>query len=85
MVSTLVDLSTCNPTSISRFFSDIEREQNDILPWALKNLDYFGIPRQNSVTFEVAGKTFEMSHVGKKVFLPNLCKNDMYEVDIFLN
>lgn len=85
MVSTLVDLSTCDPTSISRFCLEIEHEQNDILPWALEHLDYFGISRQNSVTFEVAGETFEMSHVGKKVFLPNLCKNDMYQVEIFLN
>lgn len=85
LVSTLVNLSTCDPISINRLVSELEREQNDFIPWALEDLEYFGIPLQGFVTLEAAGHTFKLSHIAKKVFVPTICKSEMYQVEIFLD
>jgi len=83
LVSTLADLSTCDPISVERLSSNLEREQNDFIPWALEELEHFGIPIQGSVT--LANGAVMMSHVVKKVFLPGICKNEMYHVNVFLD
>jgi hypothetical protein len=83
LVTTLADLSTCDPISVGRLLSELEREENDFIPWALKELEHFGIPMQSSVV--LADGAVKMSHVAKKVSLPNICKNGMYHVDVFLD
>lgn len=83
LVSTLADLSACDPISVERLLSELEREQNDFTPWALSNLNHFGIPMQDSVI--LADGAVRMSHVVKKAFLPNICKNEMYHVNVFLD
>ena len=65
-MSTLADLSTCDPISVERLSSNLEREQNDFIPWALEELEHFGSPIQGSVT--LANGAVMMSHVVKKVF-----------------
>ncbi|KAH6871396.1 heterokaryon incompatibility protein-domain-containing protein [Thelonectria olida] len=82
LISTLVDLSTCDAISLRRLLSELEREGNEFIPWALEELEHFGIPMQGSVT--LAGGTVRMSHVAKKVLLPKICNSEMYQVDVFL-
>lgn len=84
MVSALVDQSSCDPGLISQFVSGLEHEQHDLLPWVMHNLAYFSIPLQNSVTYMESSGTVTISQTVQKDFLPNICNNEMYQVDITL-
>jgi hypothetical protein len=83
-VSTIFDKSSCDLALLSQFLSALEHEQHDIVPWVMRNLDYFGISIQNSVALKKLDPPLTMSHTIRKVFLPNICSNEMYEVDITL-
>jgi hypothetical protein len=78
----IVDRSKCSPLLISQFFSGVEQEQHDLMPWVTNDLGYFGISLQNLVTFEEIAGIVMISFVIRKVFSPNICSNEMHQVDI---
>lgn len=82
--STIVDLSGCDQALISQFSSGLEHEQHDIQPWVTEHLGYFRIPQQNSIVWGEVGGIVTMSHTVRKVFLPEICDDEMYQVDITL-
>lgn len=85
MVSTLVNLNSFNPALLDRLVLGLEHGQHDILPRVMHDLKSFGIPVQKSAALREVSSKMRMSHTVRKVFLPNICKNETYLVEITLN
>ena len=51
---------------------------------AMRDLGVFGIPVQDSVVLKERGSTLRISHSIRKVLQPDVCNNEMYQVDITL-
>ncbi|KAH8795608.1 heterokaryon incompatibility protein-domain-containing protein [Hyaloscypha finlandica] len=85
-VSTLVDESTgsCDPVLLSQFVTGVGHEQHNEVPLVMYNLGVFGIPVQDCVVLKKGGSTLRISHSIRKVFQPDICNNEMYQVDITL-
>ena len=78
---TLADLSVCDPIKVSQLKATLDQEDECIVPWALKELGYFGIPIQKSVVLTgSSGNTIEFSYVASRCMEPDVCKNEMCRV-----
>jgi hypothetical protein len=84
LVSTLVNHDSCDPVLISQFVAGLEDAHYNILPRGMRDLDLFGIPVQDCVVLKERGSTVRISHSIRKVFQPDICNNEMYQVDITL-
>jgi hypothetical protein len=84
LVSTLVNGSSCDPVLISQFLGGLEHAQHNRLPPAFRDLGLFSIPVQNCVVFKKRGSRLRVSHSVQKVSQPDICNNEMYQVDITL-
>jgi hypothetical protein len=84
LVSTLVNESSCDPVLLSQFVAGVEHEQHNALPLVMHNLGVFGIPVQDCVVLKKRGFTLRISHSTQKVSQPDICNNEMYQVDITL-
>jgi hypothetical protein len=84
LVSTLVNESSCDSVLISQFVAGLEHAQHNRTPPAMRDLGLFGIPVQNCVAFKKMGSTLRISHSVQKVSQPDICNNEMYQVDITL-
>jgi hypothetical protein len=84
LVSTLVNKSSCDPVLISQFVAGVEHEQHNGMPPVMRDLGVFGIPVQDCVVLKKRGSTLRISHSIRKVFQPDICNNEMYQVDITL-
>jgi hypothetical protein len=83
-VSTLVNKSSCDPVLISQFVAGVEHEQHNGMPPVMRDLGVFGIPVQDCVVLKKRGSTLRILHSIRKVFQPDICNNEMYQVDITL-
>jgi hypothetical protein len=84
LVSTLVNGSSCDPVLISQFVAGLEHAQHNRIPPVMGDLGMFGIPVQNCVAFKKSGSRLRISHSVQKVSQPDICNNEMYQVDITL-
>ena len=84
LVSTLVDESSCDPVLLSQFLAGVEHEQHNEVPLVMCNLGVFGIPVQDCVVLKKGSSTLRISHSIRKVFQPDICNNEMYQVNITL-
>ena len=81
--STLADISICDPIKVSQLNETLGHEDECVIPWALTELGYFGIPVQKSVLLTgSSGNTIEFSYVANKCMEPDICKNEMLRIQI---
>lgn len=81
MRSTIVDASKLDPGLKEQFISVLAREKHDSMPWVLDEMEHFGISRQDSATLRMPEGDVKMSFSIRKVSLPEVCKNETYQVD----
>jgi hypothetical protein len=84
LVSTLVNKSSCDPVLISQFIAGVEHEQHNAMPLVLRDPGVFGIPMQDCVVLKEMGTTLRISYSMWKIFQPDICNNEMYQVEITL-
>ena len=84
LVSTLFNNDSCDRDLSTQFITGLEHAQHNRIPPAMRDLGLFGIPVQNCVAFKEMGSTLRISHSVQKVSQPDICNNEMYQVDITL-
>jgi hypothetical protein len=81
----ILDLSGCDRRLRSQFISGLLEGRHDVIPDVLKDSDYFGLPLQDSIMWDEPAGTVTLSLSVRKVYLPDVCMNEMHQVDITWN